>query len=62
LSNRLRNQYEDTAIVSQVGEYLKNTGLKYYTCHCTGLKPYQTLKEIMGENIEYLATGSQLKI
>jgi len=60
LYNRSANKCEDPSLVSQIGEYLKNTGSKYYTCHCTGIEPYKNLKEIMGEKVEYLATGSQL--
>lgn len=62
LYNRSADKHEDPALVSQIGEYLKNTGPKYYTCHCTGIEPYKNLKEIMGEKIQYLATGSQMVI
>jgi 7,8-dihydropterin-6-yl-methyl-4-(beta-D-ribofuranosyl)aminobenzene 5'-phosphate synthase len=53
---------EDPAVVGQIGKYLMKTGLMYYTCHCTGIGPYKKLKESMGKKIQYLATGSQLKI
>jgi len=62
LYNRSRNNYEDPKLVRQIGEYLNNTGGEFYTCHCTGIESYKRLKEIMGEKIEYLATGSQLII
>lgn len=62
LYNRSADKHEDPAIVRLITKYLKNTGSKYYTCHCTGLESYKILKEIMGEKIGYLATGSQLII
>lgn len=62
LYNRSRDKSEDPAIVSQIGEYLKDTGSKYYTGHCTGIAPYKKLKEIIGDRVEYLATGSELSI
>lgn len=62
LYNRSANKCEDPSLVGKIGEYLKNTGLKYYTCHCTGIEPYKNLKEIMGEKIQYLAAGSKLII
>ena len=62
LYNRARDEYEDPVLINQIGEYLNNTGSKYYTGHCTGIEPYKRLKEIMGERVEYLATGSQLII
>jgi len=62
LSNGSANKCEDLSLISQIGEYLKNTDLNYYTCHCTGIEPYKKLKEILGGKIHYLATGSQLII
>jgi 7,8-dihydropterin-6-yl-methyl-4-(beta-D-ribofuranosyl)aminobenzene 5'-phosphate synthase len=35
---------------------------KIYTGHCTGTQAYHYLKRIMGDGIEYLATGSRTKI
>jgi len=60
LYSRPTKQCEDPEIIRQIGEYLKQTGAKYYTCHCTGLEPYNNLQKVMGENIEYLAAGRQL--
>lgn len=34
----------------------------YYTCHCTGLKQYETMKEIMGSRLCYLAAGDFLEV
>ncbi|MCL2633456.1 MAG: MBL fold metallo-hydrolase [Oscillospiraceae bacterium] len=31
-----------------------------YTCHCTGVKPYERLKEYMGDQLQYLRTGEEL--
>ncbi len=39
-----------------------NTGAKYYTCHCTGMEAYERLKSIMGDAIDYLATGREIGI
>lgn len=47
--NRSANKDEDRGIVKKISEYLKNTGSKFYTCHCTGDESYRILKEIMGE-------------
>jgi len=62
LYNRSKDNCEDPELINQIGELLKDTGSKYYTCHCTGIEPYKILKEIMGEKIEYISTGSQLII
>lgn len=60
LYNPSAKRHEEPAKVREIGEYLKNTGLEYYTCHCTGLESYRHLQDLMGEQIGYLATGNQL--
>ncbi len=55
-------KFEDPAIVRQIGGYLLETGSKFYTGHCTGMQPYEILKEVLGEKIQYIPAGSQLVI
>ena len=52
----------DSEMIGKIAEYLMNTKAKFYTCHCTGIEPYKRLKAIMGDNIDYLSTGSHIKI
>ncbi len=35
---------------------------KVYTGHCTEIKPYLLLKEVMGSKLEYLSTGMVIKL
>lgn len=49
-------------LVKQIGRKLMETGAKCYTCHCTGDKPFEYLREIMQDNIQYLATGAVVEI
>ncbi len=53
---------ESPEIIDKIGKYLLGTNAKYYTCHCTGIQPYDRLRAIMGDNIEYLSTGSEIVI
>jgi len=55
-------QNEEPGVVAEIGKYLRETKSKYYTCHCTGIESYKKLRTVIGENIEYLSTGSQLII
>jgi 7,8-dihydropterin-6-yl-methyl-4-(beta-D-ribofuranosyl)aminobenzene 5'-phosphate synthase len=48
--------------IEKIANYLMKTKAKYYTCHCTGIEPYNRLKAIMGENIDYLSSGSVIEI
>ncbi|HZK57857.1 MAG TPA: MBL fold metallo-hydrolase [Clostridia bacterium] len=53
---------ESPEVIDEIGKYLLGTNAKYYTCHCTGIEPYDRLKAVMGDNIEYLSTGSEITI
>ena len=52
----------DSKMIDDIGRYLMSTKAKFYTCHCTGIEPYERLKAIMDDNINYLSTGDQIKI
>ena len=59
-SNQEKNESDDS--IERIGKYLMDTKAKFYTCHCTGIEAYQKLKTIMGDCIEYIATGSEVVI
>ena len=59
---RLALEGEDLEYLKNAAKQLMNYPTTYYTCHCTGLKQYAVLKEIMGEQLQYSATGSELVI
>ena len=51
---------EDRDFVEKIGRELMKYPLeKIYTCHCTGVENYRTLKTILGTKIEYIPTGSK---
>ncbi|NLH01340.1 MAG: MBL fold metallo-hydrolase [Clostridiales bacterium] len=62
LYNNGTKQNEAPEIVDKIGNFLMDTGSKYYTCHCTVIDSYKRLKSVMGENIDYISTGTQLII
>ncbi len=35
---------------------------KFYTGHCTGMKAYHLLKEVLGDRLEHLPTGRRVDI
>lgn len=53
---------EEPDKIDRLGKYLLNTGAMYYTCHCTGIDAYESLKLIMGSSIDYLSSGSEVTI
>lgn len=54
--------YETPERIDEIGRYLMETKTKFYTCHCTGIEPYQRLKATMGDRVDYLAAGSEIII
>ncbi|MDD4354554.1 MAG: MBL fold metallo-hydrolase [Candidatus Izemoplasmatales bacterium] len=48
--------------LSRLATALLATHSHFFTFHCTGSKAYQTLKEMMGDSINYLSTGQELKM
>lgn len=62
LYNRRIKKGEPPVIIDNIAKYLSETYSQYYTCHCTGIEPYNRLKVIMGEKIGYISTGEQIKI
>ena len=56
------NTAKSTNYVDRLGARLMDYRIQYYTCHCTGLKGYQILRSMMGEQIQYAATGSVMEI
>ena len=49
--------------VEDIGQTMLSYSIeKVYTCHCTGLKAYRILKQVMGEKLGYLSTGSSIEV
>lgn len=62
LYNRSRKKSESKELIESIGNELLGSESRYYTCHCTGEEPYQMLKTMLGDQVNYLATGSQVNI
>ena len=51
---------KDYEVIRETAEVLKDTGILCYTGHCTGEEPYRIMKEIMGEQLQYVHCGDEL--
>lgn len=40
---------------------LKQYHTVFYTCHCTGIPAYEEMKEIMGEQLQYVHCGDEIR-
>ena len=62
LSNPTTKKSEDPALIKAIGAFLKAQDTVYYTCHCTGTEAFHQLQTILGDRINYLATGDTIQI
>ncbi len=62
LFNPVTNKSESEEFINSLGEYIYNSNIKFYTCHCTGVKPFEILHKKLGDQIDYLATGKVIEI
>lgn len=53
---------EEIETIKQTACELKDYTTKYYTGHCTGEPAFQIMKEILGEQIEYVRSGERIFI
>jgi 7,8-dihydropterin-6-yl-methyl-4-(beta-D-ribofuranosyl)aminobenzene 5'-phosphate synthase len=62
LYNRNTDESEPDEIIAEIADYLISKKIVCFTGHCTGLKPYNKLRELMGARIGYIATGTVLEL
>ena len=48
--------------LKETAEYLMQFPTLYWTCHCTGVRQYEFLREFMGKRLNYLSTGDTLTL
>lgn len=53
---------EDIDLIEKTAWKLKDYRTKFYTCHCTGEEPYERMKRILGEQIDYVKSGEEVEI
>ncbi len=49
-------------VLGDAARELKKYRATYYTCHCTGGAQYEYMKNIMGDQLQYLASGDVIEI
>ncbi len=62
LINPMSFRRSNSALARKIADRLQVKSTRYYTCHCTGLKAYQLMKSMLGEQISYLSAGSSIEI
>ena len=62
LMNPATGKVEDLGAAKQVAQLMAERPTRYYTFHCTGLAAYSVLRDVLGEQVNYLYTGSKVEI
>lgn len=62
LYNPISKKEEDLEFIKALGKDLNDRNINYYTCHCTGIKAFNDLREILGIKMNYLSTGKIIEI
>ena len=52
---------DEIAEIRGIASELKQFRTKFYTCHCTGIEAYEGMKQIMGEQLQYVHSGEEIK-
>ena len=54
---------EDLDLIRQTAFWLReHYGGELYTCHCTGLEPFEEMKDILGQRLHYVHCGETLQL
>ncbi len=48
--------------LQEIGQILKESGTRFYTCHCTGKAQYEVLSSLLGQRLTYLSTGMCIEL
>ena len=47
--------------IEDIAKELKQYPTRFLTCHCTGTTAFEIMKDIMGDNLEYIHSGEEIK-
>lgn len=59
-----KTDYRDNEIreIKEIAEELKKFPTRFFTCHCTGVAAFDIMKEILGDSLEYVHSGEEIRI
>lgn len=60
MSRKSGYREQDMALIQETARELKTMNTRFYTGHCTGEIPYQVMKEVMGEQLQYVHSGEEI--
>lgn len=62
LFNPPTKKSESNELIDDIASAMTKTSSTYYTCHCTGVKVYEQMKQTLKDRLLYLSTGTELEL
>ena len=62
LNNAGLSMKEEAKFAGSLAKRLRQEPTHYYTCHCTGQRPFEVMKEDLGQQLQYIATGETVEL
>ena len=62
LYNPINKKTEKLTLINELGNKLLEKNIKIYTCHCTGVKAFDLLNNILGSNIKAIKSGQVIDL
>ncbi len=59
-----KDSYTDDELLEiiDIAKQLKKYHTQFYTCHCTGKEAYEVMRNIMGDKLEYVHSGEEIRL
>lgn len=62
LYNPPTKKYESDELMDAIASVLVRKQSNYFTCHCTGVKAYERMKNTLGDRLVYLSVGTEIML
>lgn len=62
LYNPPTKKYESNKTICHLAKEMNASRSVYFTCHCTGIKAYKQMKNILGKRLSYLSVGTEIQV
>ena len=62
LYNPPTKKYESAELIDALSVALNQKNGKFYTCHCTGARAYEQMKNILGDRLCSLSAGAEIEL
>ncbi len=62
LMKKIDYKEEEIREIEEIAKELSSYPTRFVTCHCTGLPAFDLMKKIMGDRLEYVHSGEEIRL